>query len=192
MVFLAPRIDFTSSFRKMPVSSRAKARQGAKSPSQAAPGGKATPARGDRNANSLFRTTKEDKRLIRHSALISRIEKASTKSKKRRRPSKKLVTTLESLVDALPDVPPAADGETLDAARAKQRKLKSRPGALKRKAKLETLERERFAKNMAQMAVATTTHIVSKTPGDYQDPPDTHDTSRLGALRNFILGNLKP
>lgn len=41
---------------------------------------------------------------MKHSAFVSKIEKASQKSNKRRRPSKKLQTQLEGLVDALPEI----------------------------------------------------------------------------------------
>ncbi|KAL9577221.1 MAG: hypothetical protein Q9212_006507 [Teloschistes hypoglaucus] len=54
---------------------------------------------------SAFGTSKKDKRIIKHSALISRIEKSKHKAKKRRRPSKKLMVSLESLGDALPEAP---------------------------------------------------------------------------------------
>ncbi|PBP24847.1 xylose isomerase-like protein [Diplocarpon rosae] len=51
-----------------------------------------------------FVNTKKDKRLIKSSSFLNRIEKAHKKPLKRRRPNKKLVTTLENLADALPDV----------------------------------------------------------------------------------------
>lgn len=97
-----------------------------------------------------FINSKRDKRTIKSSAFLNRIEKAHTKPLKRRRPNKKLVTTLESLADALPDVEELVKGkERLDAGKMQMQSLKSRPGARKRKEKVERLERERFAKNMA-------------------------------------------
>jgi hypothetical protein len=59
------------------------------------------------------------------------------------------VSTLESLADALPEMEPmpAAQGE----AKIKHKSLRSRPGAMKRREKLEKMERERFGKNMAQL-----------------------------------------
>ncbi|SPQ18513.1 2d13d840-8b54-4b93-9980-74f20222261a [Thermothielavioides terrestris] len=120
-----------------------------------------------------FINSKRDKRLIKHSAFVSRITKASSKpsssstGKKRRRPSKKLVTTLESLGDALEDIRQAMeegkDGggdpqrAPMDAEQARQgkvrhRSLKTRPGALKRKERLVKGEMERFGRNLAQLA----------------------------------------
>ncbi|KAH9215436.1 ribosome biogenesis protein SLX9-domain-containing protein [Leptodontidium sp. 2 PMI_412] len=102
-----------------------------------------------------FINSKKDKRVIKSSSFLNRIEKAHKKPLKRRRPSKKLVTTLESLADALPDVEelvakgrngggPGGEGKLRMA-----QSLKSKPGARKRKEKLERMERERFALNMA-------------------------------------------
>jgi len=101
-----------------------------------------------------FINSKKDKRVIKHS-FLNRIEKAHKKPLKRRRPSKKLVTTLESLADALPDVEElvkenerAAQGGSGNGKMA-MKSLKSKPGARKRKEKLERMERERFGKNLA-------------------------------------------
>jgi len=79
-------------------------------------------------------------------------------SKKRRRPSKKLVTTLESLADALPEI--AVSGPSYEKASGKQSSLvslKSKPGARKKKERLDREERVRFGKNMAFMTQAATT-----------------------------------
>ncbi|KAL2868738.1 FAM207/SLX9 family protein [Aspergillus lucknowensis] len=127
-----------------------------------------------------FRTTKRDKRTIKHASFVSKIEKSSAKSNKRRRSSKKLVTNLESLVDALPET----ETELNDPSQVnviKQKTLKHKPGALKRKEKIEKLERERFAKNMAQMS-----SIHAPTgPGSEPDTA-TSASSRWAALRGFI------
>ena len=73
----------------------------------------------------------------------------------------------------------------------KHKSLKHRPGALKRKEKLDRLERNRFGKNMAQMAEG----IASGRHGDSAAAADTtggagsggSDTSaRWSALRSFI------
>ncbi|KAJ4366194.1 hypothetical protein N0V83_007829 [Neocucurbitaria cava] len=112
------------------------------------------------DASSLFPSSKKDKQKIKHSSFVSKIEKSSSKTTKRRRPNKKLVATLESLADALPGLEDeGADGE-IEVGQAKiQRKslksMRSRPGALKRKEKLEKLERDRFNKNLAQLASST-------------------------------------
>ncbi|KAL2852513.1 ribosome biogenesis protein SLX9-domain-containing protein [Aspergillus pseudoustus] len=127
-----------------------------------------------------FRTTKKDKRTIKHASFVSKIEKSSSKSNKRRRASKKLVANLESLADALPE----AETELNDPSQIniiKQNTLKHKPGALKRKEKLEKTERDRFAKNMAQMSsIPTTTQPTSE--------PDSANSisNRWAALRGFI------
>jgi hypothetical protein len=108
------------------------------------------------SGNDAFKTTKEDKRRIKHSSLISRIEKSSPKVQKRRRPSKKLITNLQSLVDALPDATSERTEATIVGdARIRHKSLKSKPGAMKKKERLEKSEMDRFSKNLAQMAHVT-------------------------------------
>ena len=112
---------------------------------------------------------------------MSKIEKSSSKTTKRRRPNKKLVASLESLADALPGLEDeGADGE-IEVGQAKiQRKsmksMKSRPGALKRKEKLEKMERDRFNKNLAQLATSTQGNAV-------QD--------RWAALKSHVQSNME-
>ncbi|KAK6587349.1 hypothetical protein PZA11_000639 [Diplocarpon coronariae] len=103
---------------------------------------------GARLADS-FANTKKDKRIIKTSSFLNRIEKAHKRPLKRRRPNKKLVTTLESLADALPDVEDSLQDKERGEGKMKMLSMKSKPGARKRKEKLERLERERFSKNMA-------------------------------------------
>ncbi|KAH7394456.1 ribosome biogenesis protein SLX9-domain-containing protein [Pyrenochaeta sp. MPI-SDFR-AT-0127] len=104
-----------------------------------------------------FPSSKKDKLKIKHSSFVSKIEKSSSKTTKRRRPNKKLVANLESLADALPGLEDeGVDGE-IEVGQAKVHRkslksMKSRPGALKRKEKLEKLERDRFNKNLVQLA----------------------------------------
>ena len=65
---------------------------------------------------------------------------------------------LGSLEDALPGVDAASKGATAgerSSGKVKHKSLKSRPGAMKRKEKLMTAERERFAKNLALMAAGS-------------------------------------
>lgn len=122
---------------------------------------------------STFAATKRDKRHIKHSKLISRVSKSyprnSTEAERnrRRRQKRQLLTNLDSLADALPDqqqedgikniVPaavPRSRAQSTIAAGLMQRKgiNKSRPGAMKRREKADKSERERFAKNMSQLA----------------------------------------
>ncbi|KAL2815638.1 ribosome biogenesis protein SLX9-domain-containing protein [Aspergillus cavernicola] len=130
--------------------------------------------------NDEFRTTKRDKRLMKHSTFLSKIEKISATSNKRRRASKKLVANLESLADALPD----AETELNDPSQIniiKQKTLKHKPGAMKRKEKIEKSERDRFAKNMAQMSNINTTPAPDSNT-DAVGPV----SNRWAALRGFI------
>ena len=66
--------------------------------------------------------------------------------------------------------------------------MKSRPGAMKRREKIDQGERERFAKNMAQMAVPTNRPI----EGAIDQMNGTTSTSqRWAALRGFISQTLE-
>lgn len=129
-----------------------------------------------------FLNSKKDKRTIKHSAFVNRIEKAHKTPLKRRRPSKKLVTTLESLADALPDTEGAE--RTIGDAKIRHKSMKSRPGATKRREKLEKMERERFGKNMAQLTAGS----IEITGEEAQK---TATASRWAALRGFISQTLE-
>ncbi|KAL2107306.1 hypothetical protein VUR80DRAFT_5419 [Thermomyces stellatus] len=98
-----------------------------------------------------FLSSKRDKRTIRRSTFLSKIQKSAQKpssSAKRRRPNKKLVATLEDLADALPEM---QEGEGEEKGKVKQRSLRSRPGALKRKERIVRGEMERFGESMARL-----------------------------------------
>lgn len=102
-----------------------------------------------------FPSSKRDKLAIKHSSFVSKIEKTSS-TKKRRRPNKKLVANLESLADALPGLEETnenGDSEVVvGQAKIQKKSLKSRPGATKRKEKLQKMEMERFNANLVQMS----------------------------------------
>ena len=156
------------------------------------------PARPIRTDNQdIFKTSKKDKQRIKHSALVSRIEKANTKVPKRRRPSKRLITTLESLANALPDATADDSGDAIvDGVRIRHRSLKSRPGAMKRKEKIEHLERDRFAKNMAQMArLGAGPSVVASAEAtndkDVVPKVEAINTKKWAALRDFIASTMK-
>ena len=147
-----------------------------------------------KSTDSAFASSKRDKRLIKHSAFLNKIQKQNIKlKKKRRRPSKKLVTTLESLADALPD---AEQQATTEEARVSQEQenirrkaLKSRPGMQKRKERVDKAERERFSHNLAQM-------ISSKAANPTEEAKSTQSTTnqsvdRWGVLREFIAQNME-
>ncbi|OAP62394.1 hypothetical protein AYL99_04597 [Fonsecaea erecta] len=108
-------------------------------------------------SESLFPSSKKDKRRIKHAELMNKVAKSTAKKKpRRRRPNNKLVTTLDALAAALPDddeLNTSTDERARDQVNIIRRKsMKSRPGALKRREKLDKGERDRFAKNMAQLA----------------------------------------
>ncbi|KIV95409.1 hypothetical protein PV10_03069 [Exophiala mesophila] len=144
-------------------------------------------------SSSLFPPSKKDKRLIKHAQLMNKVAKASAKKPRRRRPNKKLVTTLDSLADALPD-----SGEQVPNSRAQdqvniiQRKsMKSKPGAMKRREKLDKSERDRFAKNMAQLAGSNGSDATHGGDLPTGTPTATSTTSRWAALRGFISQTLE-
>lgn len=144
--------------------------------------------------DDFFRTSKKDKRHIKHSQLLSKISKHEAKPR-RRRPNKKLVATLDSLADALPDgddgnSPDNIAGERLDQQVnvIKRKSLKSKPGALKRRQKLDNEERARFAKNMAQMATTTTSSPQTQSA---KGSTSSQTPSRWAALRGFISQTLE-
>ncbi|KAI5372407.1 hypothetical protein J4E82_008866 [Alternaria postmessia] len=108
---------------------------------------------------SSLPSSKRDKQKIKHSSFVSKIEKSSAKTQKRRRPNNKLVANLESLADALPDAATAGELETSQARilqpKVKLESMKRTKGAKKRKEKLDKLEKERFNANLAQLVRGT-------------------------------------
>ncbi|KAJ9157214.1 hypothetical protein NKR23_g360 [Pleurostoma richardsiae] len=128
--------------------------------------------RPDSAVTDAFLDTKRDRRLIKHSAFVSKIARShpssSATAKKRRRPSKKLVATMESLAKALPELTEeelqraagaagrngGGDGvaEVTRDGKVRHRSLRSRPGALKRKERVVKGEMERFGVSLAQLA----------------------------------------
>lgn len=151
--------------------------------------GKTAPAKGAASNNIFgdeFRTSKRDKRTIKRAALVSKIEKNSQKTPKRRRASKKLVANLESLADALPEA--AEENDAVSQANViKQKTLRHKPGALKRREKLEKLERDRFNRNLTEMSNMTTPAVAAAAPTSGEAPAQSNPTAgRWSALRNFI------
>ncbi|KAF2091301.1 hypothetical protein K490DRAFT_54194 [Saccharata proteae CBS 121410] len=172
----------------------------------------------DDSAFSSIPTTKKDKQRIKHSLLLSKVKKSSASSgnKKRRRPNKQLVTTLESLADALPDDVGAAgglagnaglggEGEGVEVGQARvmrQKSLRSRPGAMKRKEKMEKVERERFGRNLARIQAGQVTQ--QDGAGGQEMAVEAGDgggavaaagvaptADRWAALRGFIQGTME-
>ena len=130
---------------------------------------------------STLRLKKQDKRHLKHAALMHKVRDASiskSAGKKRRRPGKKIAAadSLGGLRDALPEIEEDEDEEAWEGlsdgdaemnggmekktmrrradgeGKIKMRSLKHRPRSMKRKQALERKEQERFAKNLAQLA----------------------------------------
>ncbi|PLB41552.1 FAM207/SLX9 family protein [Aspergillus candidus] len=132
------------------------------------------------------RGSKKDRRAMKHSSFVTKIEKNSQKSSKRRRASNKLAANLESLADALPDTETDLHDPDSQVNIIKQKTLRHKPGAMKRRERLEKLERDRFAKNMAQMSGMQASSS-SAPPSSAAPENDSGATSnRWAALRGFI------
>ncbi|KAM5347870.1 hypothetical protein ACJ41O_007694 [Fusarium nematophilum] len=109
--------------------------------------------RPDAAVTDSFLSSKRDKRTIKHSSFVSRITSArvsKSSSAKRRRPSKKLAATLDSLADALPELA-EGEGDAERAGKIKHKSLRSRKGALKKKEMVVRGEMERFGASMARL-----------------------------------------
>ena len=122
--------------------------------------------------------------------LLSKVTKAPVKPR-RRRPYKKLLTTLDSLADALPadeDTPKDIAGADLkdQTTFICRRSVKSKPGALKRREKVDRVERERFAQNMAQL----TQTPVAGTVKDWSTGANA-SSNKWACLRTFISQTLE-
>ncbi|EMC90853.1 hypothetical protein BAUCODRAFT_118108 [Baudoinia panamericana UAMH 10762] len=169
----------------------------------------------DGDAEFGFKINKKDKRSIRHQVLLNKVRHSGIskdrKVLKRRRPAKKLKTDIGGLADALPDdVEPSLEFAGLRkatkrkaplaerAGTMKMRSLKNRPGAMKRKRKMEGLEVERFRRNMAMMVGKEgerAASLVEKGGGAQHDgsggygadrPATSDQADRWAALRRFI------
>lgn len=123
--------------------------------------------------------------MIKHASFVSKIEKGFRKTSKRRRASNKLATNLEALADALPEADAALEEPASQVNVIKQKTLKHKPGALKRKQQIEKMERDRFAKNMAQLSG------VDSAGGPEANAEQASTSNRWAALRNFVLQTME-
>ena len=82
-----------------------------------------------------------------------------------------------------------------DAGRIKMRSLKHRPGAMKRKRKMEGVEMERFGRNLAQLSANTNQLDAGVGAADAGEDGgggvDTGTKEKWAALRTFIGGTLE-
>lgn len=135
---------------------------------------------------------------MRRSAFVSRIEKSVAPTRKRRRPNNKLKAEMSGLLDVLPDVDNLHDEESsattskphapVDStspntlhSQMRLTSVKSRPGAQKKKVKLDNIERERFAQNLAQLNQPSSVTDNQRTPDT-----TTQSNNKWSALRAFI------
>ncbi|KZZ90485.1 hypothetical protein AAL_07171 [Moelleriella libera RCEF 2490] len=131
--------------------------------------------RSDARVSDDFLRSKRDKRLMKHSLFVSRIAASSAGiSKKaaarRRRPKNKLVTSLDALADALPDLTTSNGKDGQDAllaaaGKVRHRSIKSKKGALRKKETIVRGEMERFGVNMAHLTGARESHPTTEETG---------------------------
>lgn len=104
---------------------------------------------------------------------------------------------MEGLADALPDVEELVKEKGTGEGKIKMKSLKSKPGALKRKEKLERVERDRFGKNMAQIMGMKEEgqSIVPAVSMDSESaaaaPVQSATSSRFAALRAWVNTNME-
>lgn len=180
-----------------------------------------TQAHGANPSGSLTKrgaVTKRDKRALKHEVLMTRVRDsgvAKNSAPKRRRPAKKMAAA-EGMAGQLKDALPDVDGvweddeewegfgdEEIGGRKRRRRRatagdgkmimtsLKHRPGAMKRKDRLQRMEVERFGRNLAQL-----TGHVSKGTGEgsnesHADAEDAGQSGKWAALRNFISATME-
>lgn len=170
--------------------------------------------RSDARVSDDFLRSKRDKRLMKHSLFVSRIAASSAGiSKKaaarRRRPKNKLVTSLDALADALPDLTTSDGKDGQDAllaaaGKVRHRSIKSKKGALRRKETIVRGEMERFGVNMAHLTGARESHPTTETGTRSQETHgEDEDTTaqetktaaatsnRWAALRGYISATME-
>lgn len=187
--------------------------------------------------DTALRSTKRDKRVIRHNALIAKVRDAAISKEKRtvkrRRPGNKMRTSVADLENALPDVDTGMEedvweglsedesGDAIaevhpltglvqrknrrDAGRyaartVKMKSVKPRPGATKRRARMEQGEKDRFARNLANMVQHAPQEVhAARTFPNGDSIPQTRNievagvgadhSARWAALRQFIASS---
>lgn len=135
-----------------------------------------------------FLSSKRDKRMIKHSSFVSRISSSGIKkSSKRRRPSKKLATSLDSLADALPEI---IEGEDVEKGKVRHKSLKSKRGALKKKERIVKGEMERFGVSMARLTGQV--EQVKTVPAGIQTEEDDDDEDEGMADKSAVAKSAQP
>ncbi|RKF64451.1 putative atp-dependent clp protease [Erysiphe neolycopersici] len=152
---------------------------------------------------------KREKRLEKRTTFLNHIEKPQKKNaKKCRRPHKKLVTSLNSLLDALPNNNEflAGLGNEKEINNPRLKSLKSQPGLLKKRAKLEKDEKARFEMNLVKMSevgqsklstdatqstILTYTNTKNSPELNSLSSPVTATASKFAAIRAWASANLE-
>ena len=160
---------------------------------------KPTIAKAD-DAEDFTRTpSKRDKRLMKHSVLVSKARASARVTKpsiKKRRPAKKLkaAQNLDELVASLPDVSAAPHEEPRS---SKERRppasagLVSKPGVQRRRDRIAQSERARFSKNLALMNAHPKPPPSQEEQSAQQDNTSSPNSSHWAALRQHISETLK-
>lgn len=125
-----------------------------------------------------------------------------SKANKRRRPSRKLAATLDSLADALPEL----DEDAGQPGKVKHKSLRSKRGALKKKEMVVKGEMERFGVSMARLTGTPQENAVPagvQPDDDDDDDEDMNDkakakpaapaptANRWAALRGYISATME-
>ncbi|CAM1511798.1 Fc.00g093110.m01.CDS01 [Cosmosporella sp. VM-42] len=131
--------------------------------------------RADAAVSDDFLSNKRDKRIIKHSSFVSKITSSRISKVKRRRPSKKLATNLDSLVAALPELEDGEGGSVELKGKIRHKSLKSKKGALKRKERVVKGEMERFGVSMARLTGTPAGTKTVKNPAGVQEDYDDED-----------------
>ncbi len=158
--------------------------------------------RSDAAVSDEFLSNKRDKRLMKHSAFMSRVADSgvSKKGKNKRTGrgrSQKLSTTMDSLADALPELEDGEGGLEALQGKIRHKSLRSKKGALKRKEQVVKGEMERFGVSMAQLAKTSQTKTPTQAaPSKTADEPSANASTagvsnRWAALRGYISSTME-
>ena len=148
--------------------------------------------RSDAAVSDDFLANKRDKRLIKHSSFVSRIQSARvSKSQKRRRPKNKLAASLDSLADALPDLDDNEGGKDALAGKIGHKSLRSKKGALKRKERIVKGEMDRFGVSMAKLSETAAAKDKDAAAKSKEEPAPQGTANRWAALRGYISATME-
>ncbi|KAL6872894.1 hypothetical protein J3F83DRAFT_589786 [Trichoderma novae-zelandiae] len=157
------------------------------------------------STTDAFLSSKRDKRLIKHSAFVSRVTSSGVSKPKTRRRSKAKATTtlnsLDSLADALPELAEGEGAAEVLEGKIRHQSLRSKKGALKRKERLLRGEMARFGVSLAQLstvppAAAQPRHAVDNPEAEMKTDTEAKQpapavSNRWAALRGYISATME-